>query len=65
MREGRLQEAHARDLVGGGIGRRRRDDAPAEAVADEVDALHLRRELVDQFGHAVLADVPARAFISK
>jgi hypothetical protein len=52
-----LEETHAFDFVRGGASSRSRDDAPAEAVADEVDALHLRSQLVDELRYSVLADV--------
>ena len=62
MREGRLQKTHAFDFVGGRIGSRRRDDPPAEAVADEMNALHLRSEFVDELRDAILADVAGTGF---
>lgn len=52
-----LEKTHAFKFVRAGVGSRRRDDAPAEAVADEVDALHLRSQFVDELCYSVLADV--------
>jgi hypothetical protein len=52
-----LEETHTFDFVRAGVSSVRRDDAPAETVANEMDPLHPWSEFADEFGHPILPDI--------